>query len=65
MNEANVSVDQWVDMFRTIGLTEQQMSRWHAEFESRHPDAHEVFLRWLELPEDRIRDIRARAAPTR
>ncbi len=62
MNETNVTVDQWVDMFRTIGLDDQQMQAWHTEFERRHPQAHEGFLRWLGLPADRIGDIRGRAA---
>lgn len=62
MNETNVNVDQWVEMFRAIGLDDERMSAWHREFERRYPDAHESFLRWLGLPVDRIGDIRARAA---
>ena len=62
MKEANVNIDQWVDMFRAIGLDEEQMSTWHGEFERRHPDAHEGFLHWLNLSAQRINDIRARAA---
>ncbi len=62
MNETHVTVDQWVDMFRTIGLNDEQMEAWHREFERRHPDAHENFLRWLDLPTERITAIRGRAA---
>ena len=62
MNEASVTVDEWVDMFRAIGLDEETMSLWHMEFEHRHPQAHEHFLRWLGLPAERINDIRTRAA---
>ena len=61
MNQPNVSVDEWIDMFRSVGLDEEQMSIWHREFEKRHPDAHEEFLRWLDLPVERIHEIRARA----
>ncbi|MGI9319494.1 MAG: hypothetical protein ACR2QW_19350 [bacterium] len=61
MNQSNVNVEEWVEMFRAIGLDDQQMSIWHQEFERRHPDAHEGFLRWLGLPTDRIQDIRAGA----
>ena len=62
MKDSSVNVDQWVDMFRAIGLDDAQMSEWHKEFERRHPDAHEGFLQWLNLPAGRIEDIRARAA---
>ena len=62
MNELRVTVDQWVDMFRSIGLDDGQMMAWHAEFERRHPDAHESFLQWLGLTFERIVEIRTRAA---
>ncbi len=53
-----ISVDQWVAMFRAIGLDEGTMKQWHTLFETRHPDAHQAFLEWLGLPPkdvDRIR----------
>ncbi len=61
MNETHVTVDQWVGMFRAVGLDDEQMEAWHGVFEHNHPDAHESFLRWLDLPADRIVDIRGRA----
>ena len=62
MTESKVNVDEWVAMFRAIGLDDARMSAWHVEFERRHPQAHESFLRWLDLPEQRIAEIRDRAA---
>jgi hypothetical protein len=62
MSKAKVTVDEWVDMFRSIGLDDDRMLEWHKEFECRHPDAHESFLQWLDLPSEHIGDIRARAA---
>jgi len=62
MSQAHVNVDQWVEMFRTIGLDETQMHRWHAEFERRHPEAHQGFLEWLGLPATRIESIRQRSS---
>jgi len=50
---------QWVDLFREIGLDEPTMRDWHAAFEKRWPDRHQGFLEWLDLPRpeiDRIRD---------
>jgi hypothetical protein len=62
---AHVTVTEWVEMFRTLGLTEQQMQQWHEEFERRHPEGHQAFLEWLQLPVDRIADIRRASASGR
>ena len=62
MPEARVTVDQWVEMFRAIGLEDAEMHKWHAEFERRHPRGHQSFLEWLGLPEDRIDEIRRKSA---
>jgi hypothetical protein len=49
----HVRTEEWVAMFREIGLDEAQMQRWHKIFEARHPDAHQAFLEWLGLsPKD-------------
>lgn len=54
-----VTVEEWVEMFREIGLDEETMMRWHRLFESRHPEAHQSFLEWLGLSPERISGIRA------
>ena len=61
MTKKSVTVDQWVEMFRAIGLEESQMHSWHAEFERRFPDGHQGFLEWLELSPERIAGIRERS----
>ncbi len=58
MKQQAVTVDQWVEMFRAVGLSEDQMHAWHREFERRHPEGHQGFLEWLGLPTERIVDIR-------
>ena len=58
MTEARMSVDNWVELFRTIGLDDDTMHEWHRQYESRFPDQHQAFLEWLQLPEERIRSIR-------
>ena len=53
-----VNVNQWVAMFRDIGLDDAKMEQWHRLFEARHPAGHQAFLEWLgQNPEeiDRIR----------
>ncbi len=54
----NVNVDAWVAMFEEIGL-QAKMHQWHRIFERRHPDAHQVFLEWLEIDPQEIARIRA------
>lgn len=62
MAETHVTVDQWVEMFQEIGLTEADMMKWHGAFERRHPDGHQSFLEWLGLPAARIQEIRTRSS---
>ena len=56
--QAHVSVEQWVSMFREIGLDDDKMHEWHRLFEARHPEEHESFLRWLGLPDEKVAQIR-------
>jgi hypothetical protein len=49
---------QWVELFVALGLDEAAMHRWHALFETRHPDAHQAFLEWLNIPAREIDAIR-------
>jgi len=58
MNQ-QMNVDEWVAMFREIGLDEPKMKQWHKVFETRHPESHKAFLQWLGLPEKEIENIRA------
>ncbi len=56
-----VTVEEWVDMFREMGLDRETMSKWHQVFESRHPEAHRSFLEWLGLPPKEVEAIRAKS----
>jgi hypothetical protein len=55
----HIKVDEWVALFREIGLDEATMKQWHRLFEARHPEGHQGFLEWLELPQPEIERIRA------
>ena len=55
---ANVSKDEWVELFRDTGLSEEMMQTWHQLFEQRHPEGHQDFLSWLGLPAPEIDAIR-------
>jgi len=52
----------WKEMFRTVGITEDDMNRWHSVFEKNYPEAHQSFLEWLNLDEASIREIRQNSA---
>lgn len=51
--------DNWVLLFKEIGLDEATMIQWHREFETRFPDGHQSFLEWLNIEASEIRRIRA------
>lgn len=50
--------DKMVEIFKTIGLTKEQMTDFHKAFESRHPAEHQSFLEWLNIPANEIAAIR-------
>lgn len=53
-----VTVDEWVQRFRAIGLDEEDMKNWHDLFEKENPDGHQSFLEWLGLSAEKITEIR-------
>lgn len=54
----NVTKDQWIAMFKEIGMNDDTMMKWHRLFEKRHPEGHGKFLEWLGVPADDITQIR-------
>jgi DNA-binding transcriptional MerR regulator len=50
--------DKWVAIMKTAGFKEDDMRRWHAEFERMDPDEHQLFLEYLHIPPDEIAKIR-------
>jgi len=52
------NVEQWVSLFRMIGLDDATMQQWHHLFEENYPDAHQDFLEWLGVPQEKINAIR-------
>jgi thiamine monophosphate kinase len=55
-----IKTDDWVAMFREIGLSQAQMETWHKLFEKRHPEDHQRFLEWLNLRADEVAEIRSK-----
>ena len=58
---SKMTVENFKQLFREIGLDEAAMQKWHALFEQRHPDSHKSFLEWLGLDAAKIEQIRARS----
>jgi len=51
----------WVDLLASSGFTEQDMRRWHVEFEGSAPDKHLRFLRFLGIDEKEAAAIQRRS----
>ncbi|PKN38964.1 MAG: hypothetical protein CVU62_01835 [Deltaproteobacteria bacterium HGW-Deltaproteobacteria-2] len=54
-----VTVEQWVELFREIGLKDADMKKWHCLFEEKNPQGHQNFLEWLGLDAKRIKEVRS------
>lgn len=57
-----VTVEEWTQRFRDIGLDDAAMEQWHRLFERENPEGHQSFLEWLGLTADRISEIRGKYA---
>jgi len=53
-----VTKEKWVKVMKAAGFTEDDMHRWHAEFEKSAPDEHQEFLEFLHIPEEELKQIR-------
>lgn len=57
------SIDKkgWIEILCSCGLNDDDMARWHIQFETDNPKAHQAFLHWLGIPEDEAREIREKS----
>ncbi len=51
--------DKWVAIMRNSGFTDEEMNRWHVEFEKSAPDDHQQFLEYLQISSEEVAHIRA------
>ncbi|MFC3153200.1 hypothetical protein ACFOEK_19330 [Litoribrevibacter euphylliae] len=54
-----MSKDQWVEILKACGMTEDDMHRWHIEFERSLPEAHTDFLESLGIDDEEVARIKA------
>jgi hypothetical protein len=57
--QRKVNKEDWVAMFKDVGMSDDTMMKWHRLFETRHPEGHEDFLIWLGISSDEVSKIRA------
>jgi DNA-binding transcriptional MerR regulator len=50
--------DKWVSIMKSAGFSEEDMRRWHREFERAAPSDHNEFLQFLHIPAAEIKSIR-------
>jgi DNA-binding transcriptional MerR regulator len=51
----------WIEMLQAAGMDDAAMTKWHAEFERRAPEAHHRFLLSLGICEDEALFIRSQS----
>jgi len=54
-----LSKEKFVSVLKGAGFTEEEMQRWHCEFERQAPAEHQEFLEFLHIPPAEIAEIRA------
>jgi MerR family transcriptional regulator, thiopeptide resistance regulator len=53
-----LSKEKWTKVMRDSGLSDDDMHRWHAQFEKDAPEDHEEFLRFLRISDEEVNRIR-------
>ena len=53
-----VTKQKWVAIMKAAGFSEDDMRRWHSEFEKAAPDEHQEFLEFLHISTPEIAAIR-------
>jgi DNA-binding transcriptional MerR regulator len=54
----NMDRERWVRLLRASGFTDEDLGRWHRDFERTDPSYHQRFLEFLGLPPDEISFVR-------
>jgi DNA-binding transcriptional MerR regulator len=54
----NMTKEKWVSIMKAAGFNEEDMRRWHREFEKAAPEDHNEFLAYLHIPTAEIKSIR-------
>ena len=60
-SQAMVSKEKWVEIMKAAGFSQDDMHRWHAEYEKSAPSEHQEFLEFLHIPAKETAEIRERS----
>jgi len=53
-----ITKEKWTSIMSSAGFTNEDMQRWHKEFEKSAPAEHQEFLEFLHIPADEVKSIR-------
>ena len=53
-----VTKQKWTEVMRAAGFSDEDMRRWHMQFEKSAPGEHQEFLEFLHLAPEEVRSIR-------
>ncbi len=56
--DRKMTKEKWVAVMKAAGFSEDDMHRWHKEFEKSAPNDHQEFLQFLHIPDKEIASIR-------
>jgi DNA-binding transcriptional MerR regulator len=59
--EDMITKERWIEIMRAAGLSDDDMLKWHRQFERLEPDAHQEFLESLGIDLGEIDRIRAKS----
>jgi DNA-binding transcriptional MerR regulator len=62
LKEASNGDEAGIEIMRAAGFSEEQMQRWHREFEKAEPAEHEEFLQFPHIPPAEVKQIRGWSA---
>lgn len=54
----DMTKEKWVSIMQAAGFSEDDMRRWHQEFERAAPDDHQEFLNYLHIGPEEVSSIR-------
>jgi len=58
-NRRNIMTkEKWTAIMRATGFTDEEMNRWHVEFERSAPEDHQQFLEYLHIGAEEVARIR-------
>ena len=58
LRNKKMTKQKWTEIMKNAGFTENDMRRWHAEFEKSAPEDHQEFLEYLHIPAEEVKTIR-------